>query len=112
MGSRAEPPGAALLQLLDTDLPWTTTATPVTPPRTQDPTTRDAPDLQPVLAQAARLHPDLLTTDLTEALTHRADLRREHQRAYDTHQAARWIQTHERSRGRNLDTGIDNGIDL
>ncbi|GBE67774.1 hypothetical protein MFM001_42360 [Mycobacterium sp. MFM001] len=101
-------PSARLLQLLYTDLSWTATlGPPATDTRRRESPT--APDLQPVLAQAAHLPPEMLTEQLRQALHQRTQLRQQHQRAHDTHSAARWIRTHDRSAAEDLtpDPGID-----
>ena len=73
-------PSARLLHLAHTDLPWSTTiADPAATPR-RGAATPTAPDLEPIISQAARLHPDMLTDDLRGALTRRNILLREHQR--------------------------------
>jgi len=71
--------------------------------------TPTAPDLEPVIGQAARLHPDMLTDDLGEALTRRNTLLREHQRANDAHRAASWMRSRERSAADDLppQAGLD-----
>lgn len=97
-------PSARLLRLLQTDLPWTTRLgpRPHTSPAIASPT---APDLDPVLAQAGRLHPDMVTDQLRQALNQRDHLREHHQRAHDTHRAARWIRAHDRSASDDLTPG-------
>ena len=90
-------PSARLLHLAHTDLPWSTTIADPTPTTRRGAATPTAPDLDPVISQAARLHPDMLTTELREALSQRSALHREHQRAHDTHRAANWMRTREPS---------------
>jgi hypothetical protein len=90
-------PSARLLHLAHTDLPWSTTIVDPTPTTRRGAATPTAPDLDPVISQAARLHPDMLTAELREALTQRSALHREHQRAHDTHRAANWMRTREPS---------------
>jgi conjugative relaxase-like TrwC/TraI family protein len=90
-------PSARLLHLAHTDLPWSTTvADPAATPR-RGAATPTAPDLEPIISQAARLHPDMLTDDLRGALTRRNILLREHQRTNEAHRAASWIRSRERS---------------
>jgi hypothetical protein len=56
-----------------------------------------APDRTRPHPTSNRLHPDGLTDDLRGALTRRSTLLREHQRANDSHHAANWMRSHERS---------------
>lgn len=90
-------PSARLLHLAHTDLPWSTTIADPTPTTRRGAATPTAPDLDPVISQAARLHPDMLTTELREALSQRSALQREHQRAHDKHRATNWMRTRETS---------------
>ncbi|MGV0826768.1 AAA family ATPase [Mycobacterium syngnathidarum] len=90
-------PSAALLHLLRTDLPWTTTAGHGAPAGTLSPASPQAPDLQPVLDQAARLHPDIRPPSITEALRTRDTLRRSHKRAHDAHLARTWARAQHRA---------------
>ena len=90
-------PSARLLHLAHTDLPWSATIADPTATTRRGAATPTAPDLEPVIGQAARLHPDMLTDDLRDALTRRNTLLREHQRAHDAHRAASWMRSRERS---------------
>ena len=74
-------PSARLLHLAHTDLPWSATIATQQPPPAAALPPPTALDLEPVIGQAARLHPDMLTGDLRGALTRRNDLLREHRRA-------------------------------
>ena len=104
-------PSARLMHLAHTDLPWSTTIaddpTPTTHRRAATPTT---PDLDPVISQAARLHPDMLTAELREALNQRNNLLREHQRANELRRAATWIRARDRSAADNLPPDHDLGL--
>jgi hypothetical protein len=102
---------ARLLHLAHTDLPWSTTIADDAKPTTRrGAATPTAPDLDPVISQAARLHPDVLTTELREALARRSALHREHQRSHDTHRAANWMRTREPSVADDLSPQA--GLDL
>lgn len=101
-------PGAAILQLLRTDLPWAITAG--QGPATSDklsPAASNAPDLQPVLTQAERLHPTMLTGELSAALTKRDETRRDHRRAFDAFQASSWMRARAQSQERTREHGHD-----
>ncbi|WP_268793754.1 AAA family ATPase [Mycolicibacterium wolinskyi] len=105
-------PGAAVLQLLRTDLPWTITAgrgpalgTPLSP------ASSTAPDLQPVLDQAQRLNPAMLPEHLAEALSRREALRRDHRRAFDAFQASAWMRARAQSRVRSREQTPEHDID-
>ncbi|WP_336622192.1 AAA family ATPase [Mycolicibacterium fortuitum] len=102
-------PSAAVLQLLRTDLPWTTTAGqgPAASERLS-PAASNAPDLQPVLAQAERLNPTMLTDRLAAALAKREETRRDHRRAFDVFQASSWM----RARAQNQHRGREHGHDI
>jgi hypothetical protein len=102
-------PSARLLHLAHTDLPWSATIADPTATTRRGAATPTAPDLEPVIGQAARLHPDMLTDDLREALTRRNTLLREHQRANDAHRAASWMRSRERSAADDLppQAGLD-----
>ena len=95
-------PSARLLHLAHTDLPWSATIADPTATTRRGAATPTAPDLEPVIGQAARLHPDMLTDDLRGALTRRNTLLREHQRANDAHRAASWMRSRERSAADDL----------
>ncbi|MDT5100067.1 MAG: hypothetical protein QOC76_3804, partial [Mycobacterium sp.] len=99
-----------LLHLAHTDLPWSTTIADPTPTTCRGAATPTAPDLEPVIGQAARLHTDVLTDHLRDALTRRSALLREHQRANDTHRAASWMRSRERSAADNLPPDHDLGL--
>jgi hypothetical protein len=104
-------PSARLLHLAHTDLPWSTTiAYDPTPTTRRSAATPTAPDLEPVISQVARLHPDMLTNELRGALTQRNTLLREHQRANDAHRAASWMRSRERSAADNLPPDHDLGL--
>ena len=103
-------PSAQLLHLAHTDLPWSATIADPTATIRRGAATPTAPDLEPVIGQAARLHPDMLTDDLRGALTRRNTLLREHQRANDAHRAANWMRRHERSAAEDLTPDHDLGI--
>jgi hypothetical protein len=91
-------PSAQILQLLRTDLPWSTTIVDVTVlAAMRSRAARTAPDLEPVLNQADRLHPELLTPSLRQALNRRTELRQQHRRAYHVHHAGSWIGSHDQS---------------
>ncbi|WP_269087215.1 AAA family ATPase [Mycobacteroides abscessus] len=100
-------PSAALLQLLRTDLPWTTTAGHGAPTDTLSPASPQAPDLQPVLDQAARLHPDTRPPTIAEALQTRDTLRQSHKRAHDAHLARTWARAQHRTATPATDLGQD-----
>ncbi|WP_449561098.1 AAA family ATPase [Mycolicibacterium mageritense] len=100
-------PSAALLQLLRTDLPWASTAGTPPPPDSLSPTSPQAPDLQPVLDQAARLAGESLPSQITDALAARAKLRQTHQRTYDAHRARTWIRAHDSTPRHDHDLGHD-----
>jgi ATP-dependent exoDNAse (exonuclease V) alpha subunit len=103
-------PSAALLHLLRTDLPWTTTAGAAVPAMKLTPASPHAPDLEPVLDQAARLHEDTRPQPVVDALQARAHLRQTHRRAFDAHRARSWMRTHDQAaREHNLDH--DHGVD-
>ena len=95
-------PSARLLHLAHTDLPWSATIADPTATTRRGAATPTAPDLEPVIGQAARLHPDMLTDDLRGALTRRNTLLREHQRAHDAQRAASWMRSRERSAADDL----------
>jgi hypothetical protein len=95
-------PSARLLHLAHTDLPWSATIADPTATTRRGPATPTAPDLDPVISQAARLHPDLLTNDLREALTQRNTLLRDHQRANEAHRAASLMRSQESSAADDL----------
>ena len=93
------PPGPSqrLLQLLGTELPWTTT---LTAPATTDAVKRaSAPDLDPVLTQTRRLHPSLLDDHLRATLIRAHQLQNTIDAAYRRHLDATWL----RDRGRSLE---------
>jgi hypothetical protein len=103
-------PLGRLLHLAHTDLPWSATIFDPTATTRRGAATPTAPDLEPVIGQAARLHPDMLTDDLRGALTRRNTLLREHQRANDAHRAASWMRSRERSAADNLPPDHDLGL--
>ena len=103
-------PSARLLHLAHTDLPWSATIADPTATTRRGAATPTAPDLEPVIGQAARLHPDMLTDDLRGALTRRNTLLREHQRANDAHRAASWMRSHEPSAADDLTPDHDLGM--
>jgi hypothetical protein len=103
-------PSAPLLHLAHTDLPWSTTIAYDPTPTRRGAATPTAPDLDPVLSQAARLHPDTLTDDLRDALTRRNDLLRKHQRANELYRTATWIRARDRSAADNLPPDHDLGL--
>ena len=75
-------PSAPLLKLLQRDLPWsgvlsTTSATPAR--------RLHQPDRDPVLEQADRCNPNILPTEVTEALAERARLHTQHNTSYRVH---------------------------
>ena len=103
-------PSARLLHLAHTDLPWSATIADPTATTRRGAATPTAPDLEPVISQAARLHPDMLTDELRDALTRRNALLREHQRANELHRAATWIRARDRSAADNLPPDHDLGL--
>jgi len=103
-------PAARLLHLAHTDLPWSTTIADPTPTTHRGAATPTAPDLDPVISQVARLHPDMLSDDLRDALAQRNTLLREHQRTNDAHRAARWMRSRERSAADDLTPDHDLGL--
>ncbi|ETA92175.1 exonuclease V subunit alpha [Mycobacterium avium 10-5581] len=98
-------PAQRLLRLLDTELPWTTTIG-------ETPTSdvlgrRTAPDLDPALAQARRLHPALLDEQLRDSLDHAHRLHAAIHAAYHRHLEATWLRVRGRlpeQQARGLDT--------
>lgn len=102
-------PSAALLHLLRSDLPWTTTAGPAVPATKLTPASPHAPDLQPVLDQAARLHEDIRPQPVVDALRIRSQLNQTHRRAFDAHRARTWMRAHDQTPARehNLDHSVD-----
>jgi conjugative relaxase-like TrwC/TraI family protein len=104
-------PSARLLHLAHTDLPWSATiADDPTPTTRRGAATPTAPDVDPVLSQAARLHPDMLTAELRDALTQRNTLLPEHQRANGAHRAASWMRSREASAADDLPPDHDLGL--
>ena len=101
-GETRWPPGpsAPLMKLLHEDLPWAVTlSVNDSTPQRRPP----QPDLDPVLDQAQRLHEQLRTDELREALARRAQLRDQHQSSYRVHTEL-WRATH-RDTGRDQDSG-------
>ena len=111
-------PSGPLLKLLQRDLPWSgvlsiKTATP--------PQRLHQPDRDPLLEQADRCNPDILPTEVTEAIAERRRLRTQHNTSYRVHTEI-WRQmtdstqhrgrarSHERSRSNDSDTGPDLGL--
>lgn len=88
-------PSQRLLRLLGAELPWTTTVT----PHTQDDAALkqcSAPDLDPALTQARRLHPAVLDGRLRDSLARADRLHTTIHAAYHRHLEATWLR--ERSR--------------
>ena len=108
-------PSSALLQLLHTDLPWAATLDAPTVAATHTPT---PPDLDPLLAQAARIHPAARTDKLRDALTQRQHLNHTNRYTYQRHLAITDIydrtteHTRTRSRTRRRSIGADNELIL
>lgn len=75
-------PSAQLLHLLHTDLPWAATLDAPAVAAAHIPT---PPDLEPLLIQAARLHPCVLNDELRQAFTTRQQLRSANEYAYRRH---------------------------
>lgn len=83
-------PAQRLLQLLDTELPWTTTIG--APSGSAILGRLPAPDLDPALIQARRLHPALLDEQLREHLNHAHQLRNTIRAAYQRHLESTWLR--------------------
>jgi hypothetical protein len=103
-------PSARLLHLAHTDLPRSATIADQTATTRPGAATPTAPDLEPVISQVARLHPDMLTNELRGALTRRNTLLREHRRANELYRAATWIRARDRSAADNLPPDHDLGL--
>ena len=75
-------PSGPLLKLLHHDLPWSSLLSikTATPPRRLH-----QPDRDPLLEQADRCNPDILSTEVTEALEQRHRLRAQHNTSYRVH---------------------------
>lgn len=87
-------PAQRLLRLLDTELPWTTTIG--ESPDSAVLGRRTAPDLDPALAQARRLHPALLNEQLRDTLDHAHRLHTAIHAAYQRHLEATWLRDRDR----------------
>jgi conjugative relaxase-like TrwC/TraI family protein len=75
-------PSGPLLKLLQQDLPWSSLLS----IKTATPSRRlPQPDRDPVLDQADRCNPDILPTEVTEALAERRQLRTQHNTSYRVH---------------------------
>ena len=100
-------PSARLLRLLQAELPWSfkLVREPLIP-RGAHP---HPPDLDPVLAQARRLAPHLLTDDLRDAVARRDRIRAANTAAYQRHLDVTWIRTRGRDAG--IEPCRDAGID-
>lgn len=100
-------PSAPMLGMLHRDLPWSTTLS-------NDPATtaqRAAqPDRDAVLDQAGRCDPELLTSEVTEALEERRRLHRDHESGNRFH-TDRW-RLADANQGRSRDISRDAGPDI
>ncbi|MBY0442961.1 MAG: relaxase domain-containing protein [Mycobacteriaceae bacterium] len=102
------PPGPStrLLRLLQAELPWSLTLGSV-------PHIAPSPhplDLDPALTHIRRLAPDLVNTELRDALARQDRIRTANTAAYQRHLNATWIRTQHRDVGIDLDR--DASVDL
>jgi hypothetical protein len=65
-----------------------------------------------VLAQAERLHQDMLTDRLAASVAKREELRRDHHRAFDAYIASSWMRTRNQARERSRDRSPEHDIDI
>lgn len=82
-------PAQRLLQILGTELPWTTT---INAPPTSAVINRVTPDLDPALTQARRLHPAVLGEQLRDSLKRADQLQTTIHAAYQRHLEATWLR--------------------